>query len=292
MIIAQLNGGLGNQMFQYAFARAIAERRRTSVKLDFRALAADRKRCYALGAWNISARTASAFELFRVRLTNRLQRKLRPAAPYHERAIVREQAFTFDADALKAPLHCLLIGYWQSEKYFKDIEAVIRREFTLREEASAKSQETARAIRSSNSVFLHVRRGDFVFDPELQSAHGNCSAAYYQAAVDHVERNVSFPHFFVFSDDPRWASENLKLRSPMTIVDHNPPGDGQAPGREHEDLWLMSQCKHAVLANSSFSWWGAWLNPARERIVIAPRQWFRSLPHDTRDLIPDRWLRM
>jgi hypothetical protein len=184
----------------------------------------------------------------------------------------------------------LLIGYWQSEKYFKEIEPIIRQEFTLRTEPSAQTQHTARAIRASSSVFLHIRRGDYVGEPKTNKIHGACSMQYYQNAAAHIARAVRRPHFFVFSDEPLWVRENLKLPFTMTIVDHNPPGDSHAPGCEHEDMWLMTLCRHAILANSSFSWWGAWLNPERDRIVIRPQRWAQDTKFEPQDLIPDSWI--
>jgi hypothetical protein len=221
-----------------------------------------------------------------------LCRVLKRSDPYYARPVVYEQSFCFDPDALRAPRDCLLIGYWQSEKYFKEIEPILRHEFTLRMEPSAKSQEVARAIQASSSTFLHIRRGDYVADSNINKVHGTCSMRYYEDAVNYIGRAVHDPHFFVFSDEPRSVLEQLKLPFPMTVVDHNHPGNAQSPGREHEDLWLMTLCRHAILANSTFSWWGAWLNPSRDRIVIAPGQWFQSLKHETRDLIPQDWIQM
>lgn len=292
MIIVRLMGGLGNQMFEYAFARTVACRRRASVKFNFRSLNVDRRRCYSLGAWNVQAKPASVFDLSRIYIAARLDRALKPGRSYYQRYLIEEQSFCFDPNALKARRHCMLSGYWQSEKYFKEIETTIRREFTPRAEPSPKTREVAHAIRGSNSVFVHVRRGDYVDDPEMNGIYGTCSVQYYTDAVNYVARLVPNPHFFVFSDEPKWARENLKLPFPTTVVDHNLPGNSHSPGREHEDLWLMAQCRHAVLANSSFSWWGAWLNTERERLVIAPKRWFQTPQHDTRDLTPEAWLRM
>jgi len=288
MVIVRLMGGLGNQMFQYAMGRALASARQVPVKLDFEYLKSDAKRAYALHGWNISAPFATPFELLRIRVANKLSWKLMPSAPFYVRPVLREQAFLFDPDVSRAPRRCLLVGYWQSEKYFKNIETLIRQEFTLRVAPGDKTQEVARAIQSCNSVSVHVRRGDFISEPRTQEAHGTCSLEYYRQAAEYIALRIPDLRFFVFSDDPQWVRENFALGFPTTVVDHNPPGDG----REHEDMWLMSLSMHAVLANSSFSWWGAWLNPVRDRIVVAPRQWFGSLGHDTRDLIPEHWIRM
>jgi hypothetical protein len=279
-------------MFQYAMGRTVAHRRRTLVRFDLSSLQVSPRRCYNLGVWNITATPASIRDLLPFRIAAPLERILKRTKPYYARHTVYEQSFNFDPNALNAPRNCLLRGYWQSEKYFKEIQADIRLEFTPRTAPSAKTCAISRAIRASNSVFVHIRRGDYVSEGSVNRVHGTCSLEYYRDAVACVERMVYQPHWFVFSDDPKWAQENIKLSSPVTMVDHNAPGNSHGPGMEHEDMWLMSLCRHSILANSSFSWWGAWLNPERDRIVIAPRQWFRSSRNDVRDLLPDSWLRM
>lgn len=291
MVIAVLKGGLGNQMFQYAMARTVAQRRGTTVKVDLRAFESDRKRRYSLDAWNVNAAPVSRVELLGLRLGMKVSRKLSRTRPYYTRPVVYEQSSCFDPDALRAPRTCLLVGYWQSEGYFQEIESTIRQEFTLRTEPRTRTREIASAIRGCNSVFVHIRRGDYLADPEVNEVHGTCSMQYYEEAASYVGRVVENPHFFAFSDEPEWLQQNLKIPFSMTVVDHNEPGNSDTPGYEHEDLWLMAQCRHAILANSSFSWWGAWLNPVRERVVIAPKQWVKSR-YDMRDLIPDDWIRI
>jgi len=290
MIIARLEGGLGNQMFQYAVSRAIAHKRQTRVKLNLRPVKRDFNRSFALGNWNVAAAVATSAEIIAMRIADKFVQALRPATLYYRRPVVQEQGSGFDANVLQAPRHCMLVGYWQSEKYFKDIESGLRREFTLRAGISAESEKVASQIRSSDSVFLHIRRGDYISDAAISKVYDICSMEYYQAAVEYVKQRILQPHFFVFSDEPAWARENLKLPAPITIIDHNPPGDGNTPRREHEDLWLMSLCQHAIVANSSFSWWGAWLNPNKDRVVIAPKKWLRT--HDEPDRVPGRWIRI
>lgn len=290
MIISRLDGGLGNQLFQYAVGRAVAHRRRTRLKLNLRALRRDPIRSYALGNWNVDAREATNTEILSLRIADKFVQALRPTTPYFRRPVVKERGGYFDANILRAPHNCMLLGWWHSEEYFKAIENCLRLEFTLRAPMSAESEKVASQIRGVNSVFLHIRRGDYISDAGINEAFGNCSMEYYQSAVESVKAHVTRPHFFVFSDEPEWARENLKLSAPVAVVGHNRPGDGTAPGREHEDLWLMSLCQHAIIANSSFSWWGAWLNPAKERVVIAPRNWFRTMASN--DFVPARWTKM
>jgi hypothetical protein len=138
-------------------------------------------------------------------------------------------------------------------------------------------------IAGCNAVSLHVRRGDYVSNPDSSRVHGLCGADYHQAAVRRIAEVVPQPHLFVFSDDPQWAAGNLHLDHPATIV------TGNDTRRDYEDLHLMSLCKHHIVANSSFSWWGAWLDTNPDKIVIAPERWFAHEQHDTRDLLPPTW---
>jgi hypothetical protein len=125
-----------------------------------------------------------------------------------------------------------------------------------------------------------------VSDPEIQRVHGTCGLDYYQRAVEEIARAESEPQFFVFSDDPAWVKDNLRLRFPTVVVEHM---GARSP---YEELRLMSLCRHSIIANSSFSWWGGWLNPNCGKKVIAPEQWFKSGSHDTRDLIPAAWTKL
>jgi hypothetical protein len=200
---------------------------------------------------------------------------------------IKEKHFNFDKSVLFLRDDIYLQGYWQSEKYFKDISHIIRREFTLREPLSEASQQIAQKIKTSaNSVSLHIRRGDYISNPTTNSVHGVCSLRYYQECVQVLNEKVGDVSLFVFSDDPVWVKENLSYKYSMIFVNHN--------GVEHafEDMHLMSLCQHNIIANSSFSWWGAWLNNNPHKVVLAPKHWFRKEDIDTKDLIPDNWIRV
>jgi hypothetical protein len=291
MIIANLTGGLGNQLFQYCCARAVAELRRTQLKLDCSELTRDQNRSYSLGAWNVAERFASSADLIALRIRHRIDSAVHPRKPFYRRYLVVEQDLRFDRRILEdSPPSCLLVGYWQTEQYFTPIENIIRSELTLRRVVSEESARVADAIKRTDSVFVHIRRGDYVRDAQTQATHGSCSPAYYAAAARYVLERAADAHFFVFSDEPEWAKANLRLGGPMTVVDHNKPGDAHQPGQEHEDMWLMAQCRHAIIANSSFSWWGAWLNPERDRIVIAPSSWTTTPKYESPDRLPGRWI--
>ena len=290
MVIVRLMGGLGNQMFQYAAGRAVAHRNQTLLKLDVSALERDTLRSYRLHHFNIVASIATPDELARFtkrdlwsRISRRVERYLLP--PYR-RSVFAQRFDHFAPDILRLRGSVYLVGYWQSEKYFRDIEQIIRQDFTVRHTADLESQKVARIIANINSVSLHIRRGDYVSNPRFFRVHGVCSLEYYQSAVAKVAEKVQEPHFFIFSDDVDWARDNLRLQYPLTFVAHNDAD------KDYEDLRLMSLCRHHIMANSSFSWWGAWLCTYPGKIVMAPERWFKEPDRDTRDLIPDSWHRI
>jgi hypothetical protein len=195
-----------------------------------------------------------------------------------------------------------LVGYWQNEKYFSGVEDQVRKDLTLRANPSDKTLAVAHEIENSNSVFLHVRRTDSLSASGLKN-HGICPQSYYQRAASYISTRAPSPHFFIFSDDIEWCKQNIKVFGyPATFVDHNTTGVTESPehevrktdnGTEHEDLFLMSRCKHSITANSSFSWWAAWLNQNSEKIVASPKQWFVSgSPHNGSEIVPESWVRL
>jgi hypothetical protein len=297
LVITRLIGGLGNQMFQYAAGRALALRRGAALKLDvtgFAAVGNHTKRRYELDSLPIHASAASDVDLAlfdraskaRSLRLDRVLRSLRVGRRDGAWPIYREPHFQFDPTMpeLQAPVY--LDGYWQSERYFSDIAGVLRQEFAAEAPSDRENEALAAGINAVNAVSLHVRRGDYVDDPNTNRFHGICSAGYYQRAVDYVTTRVGAPHLFVFSDDPQWTRANLRFAVPVTFVDANPPHRG------YLDMRLMARCRHHVVANSSFSWWGAWLNPSREKVVVAPRHWFSASGNDTSDLLPPNWVRL
>ena len=290
MIIVRLRGGLGNQMFQYALGRTLSLARGTSLKLDLSPFRHHRLRSYALGRLNVHEDFAAPGEVRRAVVMGWLNDALerisgRPPEP-RAWSRVRESGFRFDGRIFHARENCILDGYWQSEKYFASAAGAIRRDFTLKDPLDSDNEVMAQAISSCNSVSVHVRRGDFVTDPRTLDVHGTCSPDYYREAGALIAGKVDDPRFFMFSDDPEWARSNIRLGKTVTQVTHN------GPERPCADLHLMSLCRHHIIANSSLSWWGAWLATRPSKIVVAPKQWFRNAPHDTSDLIPDGWIRI
>jgi hypothetical protein len=201
--------------------------------------------------------------------------------------VVRERAFTFQPKVLGQRPPAYLDGYWQSEKYFGDVADVIRKDFTVKRAPSAANAAWLDRIGATVSVSIHVRRGDYVTNADANKFHGTCGIDYYQRAVQMLSSRLGGrPEFFVFSDDPAWVRANLDLGShPHHYVTNN---DAQT---NYEDLRLMSSCRHHIIANSTFSWWGAWLNASPDKVVVAPRRWFRADEMDDRDLVPSGWVR-
>lgn len=289
MIYLKLTGGLGNQLFQYAAGMALAEHHHTGLKLDIRNLEKNPLRSYELHNFNISAEIAASDELkifdserrsFVSDCADRFMRKLKP---YYRQNIYYEQGFHHDPNFFKAPKQVYLVGYWQSEKYFKHMSQTIRNECRVVPSPEKTNIELLETISRCNAVCIHVRRGDYANDSKTRDYHGLCSPDYYEQATRQLCRKVVSPHFFVFSDDMEWTRNMIKLPGPTTFVDHNPLKNA------FEDFRLMCKCRHHIIANSSFSWWAAWLSEHDEKTVFAPKKWFNKNNLNTKDLIPEKW---
>lgn len=288
-IIVKLIGGLGNQMFQYATARSLAARRGARVALDITGFEHYKLHRYALCYLNVEenlARREDVRWLTGGWLARNVVSRLRGVRKTKRFRIFRERIFQFDPSVLELSGNLYLDGYWQSERYFREHAALLRREFRPKGALTQKSEEVAGLIRSCNSVSLHIRRGDYVSNPSTNRTHGTCDLAYYREAATLIAGRAPSPVFFVFSDDHEWVRASLELPYPTTYVAHNDAT------RNYEDLHLMSLCRHNIVANSSFSWWGAWLNENEEKTVVAPRRWFRDDRLDDRDVVPAAWTRL
>lgn len=293
MIIVKLMGGLGNQMFQYAAGRRLSYVNNTELKLDlgwFSNIAAiNTARKYELAVFCIQESFATHRETVNFRknpLHAIVSRLISKAIPSRMRRHIYEKHYHFDPDILNLPDDVYLEGFWQCPRYFEDIEDIIRKEFTINTAPDDLNQRMAEDIASTESVSIHVRRGDYVSNPVISSVHGICPPEYYRSAVETIACRVNQPHFFVFSDDPAWVKKSLLFIEPATFVDYN------GPDKAYEDMRLMGLCKHHIIANSSFSWWGAWLSNNTRKIVIAPKKWFKDTRYNTGDVIPEDWLRI
>lgn len=292
VIIANIVGGLGNQMFQYACARALAEELELPLKVtqDMFGVYTSHYGPELERVFSLSLDVAQPAELqkmigaLRVSPTVRRALASKVLAPLRGRHFILEPHYRYwDGLRDRARAGGYLHGYWQSERYFVKHATTIRNDFKFKQPPAGYSAALARSILGSAAISVHIRRGDYVNNAKTLSWHGVCPPEYYFNAIENLRKRVPGATFFVFSDDLRWVADVLLPRYPdLILVDQN---GGE---NSYNDMRLMSMCRHHVIANSSFSWWGAWLNANPDKIVIAPKQWFAN-GTETVDLIPDAW---
>jgi hypothetical protein len=293
MITTRLTGGLGNQMFQYALGRRLALDRGVGLALDLgwfgNEQGGDTRRSYALDGFALDAdralvkgRSTLREPANRRQLAQRLAReRLDPRS-----RILRQRGTGFDAAVLDAPDGTHLVGFWQSERYFDGQAAAIRADFVPTVTASAEARSLHERVSTDASVSLHVRRGDYVSNADANRYHGTLDPEHYRRAVEMVAERTSVDlELFIFSDDVAWCAEHLALAHATTFV--------ELPDTSPIiDLALMAACRHHVIANSSFSWWGAWLDPRPDHVVVAPRAWAQNPGADFSTIYCPGWLRL
>jgi len=290
MIIAKLIGGLGNQMFQYAFGYNLAQLSGTGLKLDSAAFEKYKLHKVAIHHLNVNYNNLVIDEKVINNLTGEygikgILKKAKLVKPKIK--IIKEETPGFRKELIKKyDEDVYLDGFWQSEKYFKGVENEIRKHLMVKTEPSPANRKMLSLIEKTNAISVHIRRADYVTNAKTLSFHGICSMEYYQKAAELIKSKVDNPGFFVFSDDIAWAKENINFNMQQQFADMNDADTN------YEDLRLMYSCKHHIIANSSFSWWGAWLNPLKEKMVIAPQNWFSQPGLDARDIVPESWIRI
>ena len=291
-IITRIKGGLGNQLFCYAAARRLALINNAELVIDdTTGFARDRqyRRKFALDHFHIPVRKATPAERLEPfeRYRRGVMKWLSRSRPYGEKRYLVQEGLEFDERLLSFKAKDLLYvdGYWQSEGYFKDVEQIIRDDLRIVPPSDEQNQLMAEEIRKSQAVALHVRW----FDAQDSTGSHNASADYYQRAIAFMDEKIDSPHYFLFSDDPVAARAKLALpEGRVTFVSHN-QGDENA----YADLWLMSQCQHFITANSTFSWWGAWLGCGKEKIVIAPDLHIDGkTAWGFKGLVPKEWIKL
>lgn len=292
-LIPRLFGGLGNQLFIYATARRLALVNSAELVLDdVSGFTHDPyKRHYQLDHFNIPYRKASAAE--RLEPLGQFRRKVLRAynqrKPFEQRSYLA-QGFNVDFDSrllhFKLQGTVYLEGYWQSEDYFKDVADIIRQDLQIKPPTDVANLAMAEAIRSGTAVAAHVR----FFDEPNAQAINNTPNDYYTRAVTEMERLAPAAHYYIFSDQPAYARARISLPDERVTLVHHNQGDPMA----YADLWLMSQCKHFIIANSTFSWWGAWLAASPTKQVIAPGFEMRqgSMWWGFKGLLPDEWIKL
>jgi hypothetical protein len=290
MIIVQLKGGLGNQLFQYAFGRNLAHIHNTILKLDISDFQSNSKISYSLTHFNIQENFASPEEIKnltdpRQTAANKWIYSLFHNRPKRTKNHIVVKSPHFDPRLLKLPDNVCLNGYFQSEKYFINIADIIRNEFKVKNELTGKNKDIAEMMKTVSSVSISTRRGDYVTDPKANQTHGVCGLDYYYHCVEQINLKIKSPQFFVFSDDINWCQNNLKIKYPISYVDHQ-------QDKPYENLRLMSFCRHHIISNSSFAWWGAWLAAGKDKIVFVPEKWFARSDINTEGMIPEDWIKI
>ena len=284
MIVVKLTGGLGNQMFQYAAGRALALKHQTQLLLDTRTFAKQSLREFALDRLSIQASVATENDMHKWPNWTR-----KPAAWLQRVGITtnryKQPSFLYDPRWISLSDNTLIEGYFQSERYFLEIQSILKQEFLPKSMPCGTNRDFEMLISTNESVMIHIRRGDYVSNPKALKTHGLCSLEYYKNGIEKIVSKVKDPKFFVFSDDQEWTRTHLELGDRATYI----TGNANTP---EIDLYLMTRCKHFVIANSSFSWWGAWLGGNQKSVRIAPRPWFDNVSFVERDLVPNDWIQL
>lgn len=292
MIVIRLRGGLGNQMFQYAFGKKLAEQFNTKLVIDLTALLRVRKksnftnRNYQLDIFNIEEEFLIAPNL--IKTLNKLKLNFLIQLLKRIKLIgiknIKEKNFHYDEDLItQFSDNKLYSGYWQSEKYFKSAENSLRNELNFKTPLSKNAQEILKKIKQFNSVCIHVRRGDYVYG---HTGFSLLNLEYFIKASNTINSKEKNTHFFVFSDDPNWCKKNIVLEHDFTVVNYETPEE-----KFKEDLELMSNCNHFIMSASSFSWWAVWLsNTKNKAVVIAPKKWFNNESLNTKDIYMPHWI--
>lgn len=283
MVIAHIIGGVGNQLFQYAAARRIAEQYNVPLKLDVSAFQSYTLRGFELDKFNVRFEIATETEINMLRPAGNLAKALQYLRPKRMRTYHRERSYSYDTSFANIGPNVYIKGYFQSEKYFSPVANLIKKEFAIKDGYIKAVHGLAEELRQPGSVAVHIRRGDYA-DPEILRVHGILPVEYYTAAIQYIRDRVSAARFYFFSNDIEWTKQNLAVDSATYV-------SGFHTKDHFEDFYLMSQCNHNIVANSSYSWWTGWLNDHTDKIVIAPKNWFVEQKNNY-DRTPDSWVRI
>lgn len=290
MVIAQITGGLGNQLFQYAAAKALSLHHKVPLLLEVSSFYREElpdlevpRNFELIHFEGITEEIIPAQEVNS--LIDVKTNSVLPAffVPAYKKSIYTEPYYHYDKNFFKSKKKVFLKGGWQSEKYFKPFENEIRKSLQLKEGLTKRVAETADAFKLENSVAVHIRRGDYLRKKIIHEWHGVMNKDYYTRAFDLLSSKTEDLKIYYFTDDIDWVSKNLQPLFGGEIVSEN------IAQTQYEDLYLMSHCRNNIIANSSFSWWGAWLNSYPSKIVVAPEKWFDKGFKDTQDIIPSGW---
>lgn len=293
MIISKIISGLGNQLFQYVVGKQLALEKKVELKLDISFFSSQNLRNYKLNAYNINSRLASENEINKFTtvyssktLYSRLYRKTEKFLPRTKRRFFKEETpWQYEPELFKVSSDIYLDGYWQHYKYFTNIEPSILKELVVKEVYESSLQSVLyNVMNNSNAVSIHIRRGDYISDKVAYNLMGILPLSYYYSAVAYIKQHIPTPNFYIFSDDLDWVKKNLIINDYCNYIDS---------GKDYIDLDLMSKCKHNIIANSSFSWWSAFLNQNPNKIVIGPKQWVVPTEINNRiELLFPSWIKI
>ncbi len=284
MVIVSVHGGLGNQMFQYAFYRNLVQRGR-KVKIDIRS------------SWTKGGVLHNRYELNKIfllkvdvatmedrlhylnnNLVSKLKRKFSHVKTEYYSSDNEEPISFYKKYFYMENIY--IYAFYQSEKYFENIKEIIQRDYTF-DPVAVQNTSFFEQIKNTNSISIHIRRGDYLNNSSVEDI---CTMSYYKNAIQEICKRITCPTFFIFSNDIPWCKENLPLENAVFVT-------GNTGRDSYKDMQLMSYCRHNIIANSTFSWWGAWLNSNPNKIVIAPDRWFNGVD-GTKDIIPEGWIKV
>jgi len=265
-------------MFQFAAGQALARKKKAQLILDLSWFSQNfgpgsTARSYELDCFQLQRSTLKISSKYAIGLASLFAKNY------------QEPHFHYDSGFFDLPGHAVVQGYFQSDRYFRDTREHLLREFAWVNEPQGENLTILKEIQQTpESISVHVRRGDYINNQNVTKIHGIVPMGYYETAVEKMTQKMKSPRLYIFSDDPEWCRQNLRWSYPAKIVSNQGSGS--------EDMRLMRECRHHIIANSSFSWWGAWLSLNPDKIVIAPQQWFCGKAINTKDLLPESWHRM
>lgn len=291
MVVVNLKGGLGNQMFQFAFGLYLAKLNKTEVALDLTFLLNRTPRenfvfrDFDLDIFDSSYKILNSEEVSIFKSRKGILNKILKRIPF----FLTEKSFAYDNSNIVSYKSIYLDGYWQTEKYFKSIESDLKSVFKFKELTSQNELELAYQIKNTESVCINFRRGDFVHLKGSNETHGVTSMDYYNEALFELSKQKQNLSLYIFSDDIDWCKENLKWDFPTFFVDHSYKGE-----KFSSYLHLMTLCKNFIIPNSTFAWWAAWLSKSNNKIVYAPKKWFenKELQSQANDIYPENWIKI
>lgn len=283
MIITAINGGLGNQLFQYAAGLSLATKYQVPLKIHTQFKSTDTTRTLGISHFNTNVEEASTEDLDHLYPSSSIKRAIQALLPAQYKHFYKEHEFAYQTSFEKLGASVYLKGYWQSEKYFTGIAEQVKEVFRLDPTLFQNIESLIDNLKHTEALAMHVRKGDYLKQP-YATYYAELDAVYYNSALKVLQKISPHLQVYVFTDDPEWVKLNLPLAMPYTLM------SGSATKTMYEDFEAMRSCKYHIIANSSFSWWTAWLSDRKDKQIIAPRQWFKNGPSDTQDLIPKSWL--